>query len=509
MSDQKGSLKDRLRSWNIFLRYRLNVAKKKQQEKNRKKAIKREEQKRVQMVASGKYYSKPKIFGITLVGLFFGIFESKIDKHAKIEQLESEINDLDQNINKINSDKEFRDLEKRIVIIKSKNRFNDSIIQRLNACGIKLENIKRKQVPTNKRERELGQMDKNALSAVYTPVLEIKVMNKELKGYNKKLKEINAKIKATTAYNSLYELEFEIKQLKIKINDLLNKYHNLKELPGFDNLQNVLDISEIDLLELRFNANSINAQIKMCNESLDDIEQRRKQLLEPKIKTKGAPEKDKKKEKHEKKKNEEKKQESKNDDKLLEVKLAQKIVLDRLIIEQKNIERFQKNLVKMTVKKRRKSILSYAGGILSSIINFGLSLFPISLFKNKLIGGLVSGIMVNNSLKSIRKVLTPETDTVYILFSDFEKELYKTEDYLNSMGYICSDSLNQINEIRSTLDHQYGNDIEYSDLISKYLRDLDQVEAQILAEQEMIMNMQEQITETKVSNKQKIKDLYN
>lgn len=508
MPSQKGSLKDRIRSWNLFLKYKFKILKKNREEKIRNKKLKKELNKNLQISASGKYYSKPKIFGLTLAGLFLGIFESKIDKEKQIDNLEKEIASLENNINTViynNHNYNVIIIRKNISLLKSKNMFDESAIERIKHCENKLETIvEKKMIQKEGINNSKENVYVNKIKGVYTPILEVKVINKEIKNNAKKLKELNEKIKKTTDYNSLYEIEYSIKQIKIRFTELLNQYKNIKELPGFSNLINILDIEDIDYNDLRFNSNKIVEQIKKCNEYLDDINVKRVEMLSSKEELKKDVEREKKqKEKEKDRKNELKKEENK----LIEVELANKIILDRIAVEQKNIAKFQKIIVKMTKKKKRKSIFFYTKNILSSIVNFGLGLFPISLFRNKLIGGLTSGIMINNSLKSIRKVLTPEVETVYILYNDFEKELNKTSDYLDSINYVCGDSLKQISMIRNTIYEQYGSDLEYSNLLTEYLKELDSVEAKILREQTIILNMKEQVATTKKANKQKVKEL--
>lgn len=536
MPAQKGSLIDRLRSWCLFLKYKIKIAKKRKEEKKRKKAIQKELNKNKQLSATGKYYSKPKTFGLMIAGLFLGIFESKTSKQNKISEIENKVILLEQKI-EVLSFKEhiniYNSIEKDIVELKLRNQFNENIKNRIQICETKLESINTKKEKINHQQNKNYNQKRETLNlsfvklteqktnlkidnnikknsskrkkGVYTPVLEIKVINKEIKDYAKKLKEINDKIKNTTDYNNLYELEFAIKQLKVRFNDMLDRYNNLKELPGFDNLENILEIEDIDTFNLRFNADSIKLQIKICNNYLDTIENTRKEILNRK--EENIKEKKKVEEKKEKKNDKEiKKEEKKIDNKLLEIRLANKIVLDRIANEKRNIIKFERSISKMGAKQRKQGIFYYTKNILSSIVNFSLSLFPLSIFKNKFIGALASGIMINNSLRSVRRVLTPDIEIIYILYNDFEKELNHTNDYLNNINYVCSDSLKQINEIRNIVYMQYGNDLEYSNFLIDYLKDLDSIESQILREQQTIIDLQHQVQVTKIKNKQKIKE---
>lgn len=519
MPNQKGSLKDRLRSWGLYLKYKIQMKKKKKIENKYRKQMERDLKKKLQISASGKYYSKPKVVGLTIVGLLLGFFEKKSDKQESIMKIENKVKKLETKVDVLTFEQRIQltnEIEDEIIKLKFRNQFNKSFKTQIPNYEIKLQKIKnyndykdhRKVENESTKKHQSIQIDENIRTKDnYTPVLEVKVINKQIKEYQKKLQKINGVIKNTTDYNSLYELEFSIKQIKLKLNDLLIKYNNLRELPGFHNLENIINIEEIDHLDLRFNSSKINDQIKICNLYLDNIETIRKNILNKK--EKNGYLKDEKKSNINLKQQEQKKvkkEDKKIDDKLLEVSLANKIILDSLSNERKKLAKFQHSISKMGVRQKKKNIFYYTKNILSSIINFSMSLFPFSFFKNKFIGGLVSGIIINNSLRSARKVLNPEMEIIYLLYNDFEKEISKTSDQLSSISYVCSDSLIQIREIRNSIYLQYGNDIEYSSLLGDYLKQLDNIEDKVLQHQQTICNLKQQVHITKEKNKQKIKE---
>lgn len=564
MSGQKGSLKDRLRSWNLFLKYKFKLFQKNRQLKKKQKQMEKESLRKKQLLASGKYYSKPKVLGLTIVGLFFGIFESRKSKDNKLVNIEVKISKLENSLETISKNESIsiiKDIKQDLVNIKTRSQFDNRIKNKIKSYEVKIEDIEHKIYLTKSNNHNIGknlfnnkdndtlkeknikdnkttiqnihnkvstsvnqtlsekadikeksetkietEVEAKSPKGVYTPVLEIKLFNKEIEDYEKKVNKIHAKIKDVNNYNELYELEFSIKQLKIRFNNLLIKYNHLKDLPGFNNLRNILDIEVVDMYKLRNNEEMIIEQVKKCNAYLDEIETKKASLLKKQETTKVEVKQDTV--KKEKKKLEEKKQEDKKiDNEISEVILANKIIVERLAAQEKNIAKFNRSISKMSVKHKKRSIFYYTKNLISSVFNFGLSLFPISLFKNKLVGGLASGIMINNSLRGVRRVLNPETEVSYILYSDFEKELNSTIDYLGNISYVCNDSLSQVRSIRETIYLQYGNDIEYSDFLNAYLQDLYNIENQILSQQEAIMNLQQQASITKKKNRQKVKKI--
>ena len=282
------------------------------------------------------------------------------------------------------------------------------------------------------------------------------------------------------------------------------KYESLKSLPGFKELENYIKIKDIDLYEIRKNDKKIKDKISLCNETLIQIEERKKEII---INEKQSATLDNKTSKQEqtkiegKEKNKEVKKEDNN--KLLEITLANKIIYDSLIKEQRKVAKLERSLSKMTIKRRRPSIFYYTKNLVSSILNFTFGLFPISLFKNKMLGGLVSGMMINNSLRSVRRILNPDIQVTYI-YENLEKEILTTSNYLSRMDFLLSDSLSQVKDIRQSILNKYGSDIEYQPSLVSYLDELAKIQRKLEFEQEKILGLNQNLDDVYKKNKQKV-----
>lgn len=530
MPDQKGSLKDRIRSWILFLNYKKELKKRQKVEKQRIKMQK----KQVQILASGRYYSKPKVFDLTILGLFFGLFENKEKKQIKsleksiddlelklsidsfdngildeIKIIEQEIKNIKLSNNKKNIDINKYDKKLKDIKLKISQKQQETLTQVQDKKLLQSDYVSKKQPNNLSTEKYIGQkrLEKSKQkSGIYIPVLETKVFNKDLKKYNKKLAEINSKIKTTTNYNELYEYEFLIKQLKIKINELLIKYEGLKKYPGFEYLQDMIVVKDFDEFNLKIDNKRIKEILTLCETNLMIIENKKEEIIKSKKeKTKiNAEKKEITKEEKTKVKKEEKQLEENEKNKLVELMLANKVISDSIVKEKRKIMRFNKQISNMSFKRRKHSVFYYTKNLISSIVNFSLSLFPISLFKNKMLGGLVSGIMINNSLRSVRKILKPDIEINYI-YMDIDKEITKANKCLSKMMYVCDDSLRQINDIRNTIYKSYSGDIIYNESLVAYLDDLSKIESKILYEQSTILSMDENLKIVKEKSKQKVK----
>ena len=522
MPNQKGSLKDRIRSWNLFLKYKLKLLK----QKRELKKIEREKNKKTIFLATGKYYSKPKVFGLTILGLFLGFFEPKSKRQEKAKDIELKIIKLEQKVKIGVLSKqdivELNRIEKQISISKySKNNnevekiYFSNYESRINNIKAELNKktshseVKEDNEKKDLRVEEKKEIDTNNLTSnkkvvgFYIPILEIKKFNKDLKQYKKDLQDYNQKISNENNYNNLYEPEFLIKQLKIKLKNLLIQYDNLKDLPGFSSLSNISDIMNIDFNDLRKSNKRIIEQIAICDSALEKIETRKSEINNKnEKKAKEIVKEDVKKEEKKEIKNKDKKEEDKA---ILEILVANRIICDKIAQEQRKIAKFQRSISKVSIRQKRHSIFYYSKNFVSSILNFGFSLFPLSLFKNKFLGGIVSGIMLNNSLRSARRILNPDIEIDYMIYHDLEREISSTENYLNKMDYLCSDSLRQVNNIRTSLYTSYGNEIEYSISLQSYLTDLDRIESKIRLEQEKIISLNDNLENVRIKNRQKIK----
>lgn len=525
MPNQKGSLKDRLCSWKLFLKYKKERKKKLKEEKRQRKLL----NKKTQLYASGKYYSKPKIFGLTIIGLFVGLFEKKTI-NSKFD-IEKEITIVEENIK--NGQINIRDVEKVIKIdeiLKDKNFIKkdklDNYKKRLDIIKNDIkkpeieEIIKNNSIEIKKKNKEkqddveLQNEDKNLknkdfssnkldnifLKQNYIPVLEVKQINKDLIKYNKQLKNIKERINVEKEYNNLFDYQFKVKQIRYKIEEILLKYEFLKQLPGFKELDSYIKIKEIDIYDIRKDEKNIKDNINLCNETLEQIEQVKTKLIENKnLKKEIVQEK----EQEIKKNNTEEIKEKNKDNKLLEIVLANKIIYDNLIREQKKVAKLERSLSKMTIKKRRPTIFYYTKNLVSSIFNFTFGLFPISLFRNKMLGGLVSGFMLNNSLRSVRRILNSDIQITYI-YENLEKEILSTSNYLSHMNFLLNDSLEQIENIREEVMNKYGNDNNYQVSLISYFNELDKIQAKIQFEKEKIFGLHQDLDNVYKKNKQKV-----
>lgn len=527
MPNQKGSLKDRIRSWNLFLKYKKEKRKKEQE-------LKKKEKKKNELLINKKY-SKPKVFFLTILGLFLGLFEpkekkNKVDIEKEIVNIEIKLNNNNLVIDDVKKVEKLDEIltlkktpqvnnyKKRLEVIKEAIK-KEEVIKMINTNTvnqIKLEKDKKElnkdlhgDIVSEKPNKKIIKNNNYKKSVgIYIPILEVKELNKDIDKCSKKINDLNNRIKIETEYNNLFDYEFEIKQLKLKIENIVIKYENLKKLPGFKELDNYVKIKEIDLYNIRKDDKLIKSKIKLCDETLKELSNKKQEIIvASKTKIVNKEVNKPKEQKEIKEEVKEIKKEEKNNN-IYEIALANKIIYDNLIKEQKKITKLERSLSKISIKKRKPTIFYYTKNMISSIFNFTFGLFPLSLFKNKMLGGLVSGVMLNNSLRSVKKILNPEVEVTY-LYEDLTKQISSSVNYLNRMDFLLSDSLTKVNDIRESVISQYGNDDFYQISLISYLNELDKIQSKIEFEREKIFGLNQDLDVIYKKNKQKVLTIKN
>ena len=332
----------------------------------------------------------------------------------KIKELESKINFI-KNPNKTSSEetKKISDsIEKNIKKINKPKKINKEL---LNKIPLSLAVSK-----------ELFEEKNNKTTKVINKENFAKETNDSLKKVTIEIKNIETKINNVEQYNHFYDLENKLKYLRKQIELLKEKYKNISD---------VLNIN-LDKYELNKIPKKIDELLQLIAKDLKTIENKKQEMLNKKdvIPEQNNPKK------QENKSTKIKKQE------LDDTIKAQQMILNNIINQNKYFDDYMQKLIKSTNKKR--TILTSISDLATTVLNFTVSLLPISLFKNKLLGTLVSGIMINNSIKTMRKMLNPNLEINYQLFID---DYMKSKNMLYDTYELCTDSLTELNFLKQEL----------------------------------------------------------
>ena len=359
--------------------------------------------------------------------------ESKNYFNSKIKELEIKTKFIENptKITPIEAKVISESLEKNIKKINKPKKVNKELIKQLPISLVVTKELlsEKKEPPKNKPQTK-----------VIKNTNFIKEANKEIKDVTTKIKEIEIKIPNIKQYNHYYDLENDLKYLRKRLEILKEQYEQIKD-------KIIIDI-ELDKYELYKSPKKIVETLELIDNDLKLIENKKQELLTKKeIKPKEQKTQEKKQEQKQKK--EQKKQE------VDDVIKAQQLVLNNIINQNKYFDEYMKKMLKSTNKKH--TILTSLSNFSNIILNFTVSLLPISLFKNKLFGTLVSSIMINNSIKTMRRMLNPKLKINYQLFIDNYND---SKSILRDTYDMCINSLDELNELKNELSLYNSNEIE-------------------------------------------------
>lgn len=563
MNSQKGSVKDRIRARIIFLEYKRSKHKKEQELAKKKNQEYEAKVKAEQIRIYGKPYSKTKAFFLSVIGLLIELITPKGTKNSikrELDLLEKEKQQVflrleqDKDVNEVyNSiDKTYQKLEdlkqtykKRLIFSSFSPMDKDNLLQKIdekqrelivineichnkenqnkktNALSEKI-NISQKINEQNKtldKERVTGiiNIDKESLKSNKEDVQvtinssqlalsSIKNMTTNIKEYTKEFETIKEKVQKEELYNTLFDFEFKLKQLLIRLKKIYEDYELLDEQFDLELLEKIIDIDVIDKYELRKNNKSILKRIEDCNNLLREIESKKQDLSikkeiiqDNKLNEESKTNKEVKKEIKSKKYEEDKKElEEQFDD----IYLANKIIINNIMEEKKMVEKLNKKLNNQSPLNKKKIVFMHAKRFTNSILNFGFSLLPIKYFRNRMLGTLVSGIMINNSLRTTRRILTFDNyKDNYILYNSIINEIKSNEDYISKIYDTCLDSQSQIRSIREHLNVNFSMLRDYDSELLEFHKQLDSLYNDL----ELQLNSLDKISRKYANVRQKIK----
>lgn len=423
---EKGSIKNLYKSWRIFLE---------EQKKKKKKT------------------SKVKVFAVTfftfLLSPFF--FSSKEYKKSvkQIDLLISEI-DKEENPEILNELKNILKKEKDKVLEtelkdSKKNKKIKLIEKAENKIETKLEKIteeiKNKEIIkteeknnqiTNSESNEKIKVDEQTIeiNSIMIPINEFeetKVIQKQasiikdpdvLEFLNYMKLEIN-----TIEYKLKGDLNlFQLKYIKIRITELNNKRDNFKSNYDFKSIKKLYENK--DKYKILESNEKLESLYKICETKLEELNNQKEEKNEKKTKKI--------------------KQENIN---LEEIKKINEYLDKQIKKQDLEISKLKLIISKTEKKLKRGTILSNIKNMLGNTMKICLGLLPLSIFKNKLVAGLVSSFMLNNSVRGIRNLINEEKIEYAKLLSNINNQ----KDLIFHTRLVYEDALTQIEFLKYDL----------------------------------------------------------
>ncbi|MDD3341664.1 MAG: hypothetical protein PHN72_05715 [Bacilli bacterium] len=537
--NEKGSIEKKKMTWWKALLYKW----KKEKEKKKKEI----EQIRIwQMQNYGKYYSKPKVVLLTVLGLFLGLLGTKTNTSTKKVELEKP-----NTYKEIQKDIEIIE-EKKFKIVKVKEEIKPSltpseIIQKKEIIQTIIEEIK--PIKEKYKEVELPRESK-VIAQNMVAVENIKELVKETnllaeetltKGdtlLSQKKEDLQdlALVKETTP-NKVTKGAISPKENQ-KVNDLLEKkeYKELKETIEKTNdilllnecalkLNKLLEKTEDPILKEKYLKQLKKIEEKLQLQKQEEVSIVSSLLTSAAIGVAAVASKGKKSGKEIDKETEIKEHASiglspgrqvkeqngiekqiikRTEDDLAEILFMEALICNSIKRHRREVKKFKKRVEKLKLQEKHKTIMSGIRHYLQRVIRLSFSLFPLSIFKNKKIGFLTSTILVNNNIRNMRNAVS-KVEVPYIELDKIAKKIKDAEEEMDYARYICYDSLDQISSLKNEFMEQVG--YSASPEIESVMKQMETLEKMLKARTEQIQKGSEHLQNVKEKQKQKVKKL--
>lgn len=414
-----GSLKNRFKVYrkNIFLnKKKIKVKIKNYKEKNYK-------------VNKIKKNSKVRNFFLIIIGFIFGFFEYKFSK-------KNISNNKSNSKKKIVSNNNFKKKDNQISLknFKISNKIN------IYTNVFEQETYSLKPIP-NLRNDKKSDVDLVFISS--NLLLNKSHDNKfSLKKQNKNI--LNNSLKKSNKNSD-----------KKTVVILHKKGIGLQEVKPSNELEKDNQIKKQDNVELEKD-HKLNKNDKLNIEKLNSLEETKSTMIEN-ISTLNSN----------KEKKIEKKEEVSIDSRELEkgISIIKKTLIEQEKFFDKEYKIFNQNSDNIKSKLKINSFDTFIDRTLEVIYN----LLPVALFKNKMLGTLVSSILINNSIKKIRKQ-TELNKNINVIVPEYLNQIKKQGQILESIFDVQEDSLNNLISLKVSFEinnHMYAGTDEYKKVLDK------------------------------------------
>ena len=159
--------------------------------------------------------------------------------------------------------------------------------------------------------------------------------------------------------------------------------------------------------------------------------------------------------------------------------------------QEKEIEKIKKILEQYNGKIKDKLRINYFSNFVNNLFDFIINFFPLKIFKNKIFGRLINSILINNSIKNIRKNINLKNNATLIV-PEYLSQIKKQEDLIDMTIDICEDSLNQFYSMKEEF-MIYNKDYKETEQYKKIEKTLSAFENKIKID----LNMAKKLSKTK------------
>ena len=472
-------------------------------------------QNRIRVYNNNKKRNKKKLFKYIFIGFvsyivgffqFLFCFNKKLEKEKfnRIKNVEKEIKNIDSDIKRIKDRNDLINVknnikEKEEILNKIKNNKENLILKYkanknldiLYNYSIDLESISEQLLSNKNSIDEILEMVNQEFSKTNPYIKEMEIINDKIEVTKKEFVDFEVKTRIGTTSE---ELKIRQSSIRKKIDELKDKLEQIKLSDDINKIKNDFEILRLD--NNKFLDGNIIEEFEMIFEHQDRLLKEQiiseKKLEELKLK---VLEEEKKKKQEEKKKKEEER-----------IRLFRERNKDDLFLIEdyikKDIDKVNKEISKLNKlldKNRKKKSLPIFRNFFTGTLRFGVTLLPLKLFKNKLLGNLLSMVLLNNKIRSMRNIVKKQ-DLNYIDVETLIDNIKKNSEITNKNITICDDSLYQLVNLKEEFLAEYKEYLSI-DEVSLTLNKIEVLENTLIKQKEKLTLNKNELSKAKTKIK--------
>ena len=490
---EKGSLKNLYKDLKMRLEFR-------KKEKNKEKKFQKDKSIiNLNVKAKFSFFLALKL----MFGLFIELFSTSQKKDSKriniivkdSVKLEEKIDEIIAEVSKIDSKVELNRYQEEIskietAYIKENKNVSTSIEKKIESTNIekKIADVKKviekKQVTQLNHSVEVVKENKIIEEKKINLNDDLKLNKDEIKKLNKKYDEI-LEDKDNNKLEELLELQKVVNELK-RIIDLRENDFSLDDLKNIDDYLRINNNDELEKLREKIEnkikqikepiiipidiikENNEEAKLKFQENTLEksnvtsDNNPKSKQILELK-------------KEEEKLKEQKRKIDNSLKDDLI---MSTSVINHQIVVMEKSVKEARK------VLNNKPSLFKKISHLASNTIKICASVSPLFFFKNKGVGLFTSSILLNNSIRSLRRSISNKTKSIeYIRTNGLSEIINEHQELEIKTKRILDDSLEQILSFKDQFTSNYGNYINFNQDVRDIYIQIEEIENYILTQQ--------------------------
>lgn len=318
------------------------------------------------------------------------------------------------------------------------------------------------------------------------------------------LEIIKSEIEKKYTQQDLEKLNEKFKELREKISKLREQYDTVKEKYDFEDFELLESIPLIDSIEDfkdRADLEEIELMVDVCKEEIESIDG----IVIEDEKSIGVNNEITKKKKELVKRDNNYKNTKKETNTLVD---KRKIIESKTNEELKKIIELENNISKIdTEVVKTKEYIYATGNILGSFLRIIGGILTKPLTNLNIFGMRLGNHLVNKGLRSLRESLIPtEVERIEFIdrYKDVEKEIFNAKDAVKSTMFLIDDSLEHVRFLKENYNYNLKKYELYIPEYTKLESMLDDLEKKLLANKDLVNNMNKTLDSQYEKNKQRV-----